>query len=215
MLSKLPRSLRRYWTLRSLKNFWKYNASKEFSLDSLIPIFTKEGRGSDLKHCYGLRISRKYGPDDLKQFYCDARHLVLLNAGPANGNKTAIACIAFDFDASDSRIDIVQIQGASYPDRVGLTKEDIASMLAPFKWERLLLAFLCSIAKMTKIKSVRLQPGRKNHWYRGEKKQQFFMRYDVTARRSGFKFDQSIDAYVLDSTDANWPTVESEVLKQI
>lgn len=132
---------------------------------------------------YTLKSARGFG-NDIRGFYSDARHSIVLS-------KFGWGYIALiGFDVVGDVIFVKQIQG-----RYGFKEH-----LAPLKWERMLLAVVVQSARQSGLKEVRVQPAHKNKWptvsdqaANGRGK----MLYDVTARRSGFKFDEDADCFKL------------------
>ena len=71
------------------------------------------------------------------------------------------------------------------------------SVLRYFQWERMLLSILIDWAKNAGFKIIRVIKAESNGWYNDYRAKSLFMRYDVTARRSGFRFNKKDQAYVL------------------
>ncbi len=69
--------------------------------------------------------------------------------------------------------------------------------LRPFKWERMLLRVVVDWARVNGFREARVLIAEKNPWHDNDKYDVFRMHYDVTAKRSGFKFNSAKNAYVL------------------
>lgn len=104
-----------------------------------------------------------------------------------NGNRS-IAFLAFD--AENDYIIIRQIQGAFGE------MEDLKQI----RWERMLLRIAVDWTSANSFKQIRVQKAEDNrYWddYSGKRQERLRMRYDVTAKRSGFRFDESLNCWVL------------------
>ena len=97
-----------------------------------------------------------------------------------------LACIGFDADGD--KIIVRQIQG----------NPGKGETLCLFKWERMLLTILTDWARQNGFNQIRVIPAKNSNWFRdceSERAKRMFMHYDVTARRSGFSFDQESGQY--------------------
>lgn len=93
-----------------------------------------------------------------------------------------LACVAFDSEG-DSLI-VRQIQGAP-----GAKKH-----LKPFRWEKMLLQIVVDWARENKFMAVEVIRAEDSGWWRkdNEKRRRILhMKYDVTPKRCGFKFDEN------------------------
>lgn len=119
--------------------------------------------------------------------YSDTDYMMVL-AYKEKGSfkKRGVACVGFDV-IDTSTIFIKQIQGV---------RGELA-ILQNFRWEKMLLQILMVWARNAGFKSMRVIRGKSNSWYNSNRDQNFFMKYDVTARRSGFKFDEKGQVYIL------------------
>ncbi len=106
----------------------------------------------------------------------------------------AVALVGFESVGLES-IMVVQLQA-----RLGIEKENL-----PKRWERTLLEAGINYAREQGFSQIQVQPSTKNTWIKmGTSKSdkahnlRLKMRYDVTAKRRGFKLDESLDAWVLD-----------------
>lgn len=98
-------------------------------------------------------------------------------------DEESIACISFD--AQRGAILVPQIQG----------KFGSHDKLQPLKWERALLALVLDWAENNSIPEVRVTPYHKNIYEMVRSDERFKLLYDVTARRSGFTYDEDMDLY--------------------
>lgn len=132
-----------------------------------------------LRYSYG-RGSNKF----FCSIYSDADYTLVLTQ-KENGKEGAVACISFNV-VNRSTVLIEQIQGV----RMRL------SILQNFRWEKMLLKIVMDWAKNAGFKRVRVIQAKSSLWYTDYRAQSLFMKYDVTARRSGFKFDKKDQTYV-------------------
>ena len=150
--------------------------------------FGKKIKVSDYKICLVYSISNGYGY--FNGVYHDAEYgFVLTKSGLKEKiciGKTALACIGFDC-YSDDFITIKQIQGVS-----GKQNE-----LNCFHWTKMLLKICVDWARDNGFKTVYVIRAKDSGWYRVDREKSMFMRYDVTARRSGFQFDEADKKYFL------------------
>ena len=68
--------------------------------------------------------------------------------------------------------------------------------LKHIRWEKFLLKLVEDWALANGFEKIKVVPGNKNHWYNTSRAEIFHMRYDVTAKRSGFKFCPKEECYV-------------------
>lgn len=166
-----------------VKRFLKV-LNTEVDIQHFMRTFTKaEVHTSFDPALYSLTSAGKSGVDS-RGFWADAKYSILLD----KFGHGSIALIGFDID--DDIVLVKQIQG----------RQGYKEHLTPLKWERMLLAVVVQVARQSGLKEVRVQPAHKNKWHtvneratngRGK------MLYDVTARRSGFKFDKEADCFRL------------------
>mgnify|MGYP001576364223 CR=1 FL=1 len=169
----------------------------EIDLSSYLVKFTKgnftseEFKATQQSLC--LKTSSGHGRDTLSPGpYRDASYTIALYGGEKTDEKLPeesdyLACIGFDSERD--QILVKQIQG----------NPGKGETLKFFKWERMLLAILTDWAKQNGFNQIRVIQAKDSGWYRKEeeeREQRMFMHYDVTARRSGFSFDQSRGQYV-------------------
>lgn len=106
-------------------------------------------------------------------------------------NKKGIACVTFEVDGED--ILIKQIQGL----------KGAQEHLKTIRWEQMLVKIAADWAKNVGFKKIKIQEALKNSYYKErepEWNKRFIMRYNVTAKRLGFRFDAQEGAYVLKLT---------------
>ncbi len=108
-------------------------------------------------------------------------------------DKKDIACIGFDIKAKENRIVVVQMQGV----------KGRSQLLENIRWERMLLDCVIAAAQRIGYREVAVAPASKNKWckdaekYNPERLKKFQLRYDVTAKRSGFAWDKERELYCL------------------
>jgi hypothetical protein len=117
-----------------------------------------------------------------KPIFHDARYNFILRH-----SKKPIACLGFDIETGKA-IKIKQIQGVR-----GRREE-----LKPIKWERMLLKIATDWAVKHHFEQVRLTTAEQSKWYGIPRAERMKMRYDVTARRSGFTLHETGGYYYLD-----------------
>lgn len=137
-------------------------------------------------------------------FYYDAPHAFLLFF-----DECAIACLAFEVDRKTNSICINQVQG----------KSGQGEKLALLRWEKLLVNYVTEWARKKGFAEVLIQPAEKNRYYPKEtvvcgndgfagerstsekdkdeeRRRAFRMRYNVTAERLRFRFDDARGYYM-------------------
>lgn len=171
------KSKEKKYSLADIKASAKKRKRYPVNLTEFLKEFLKNGQPVDFSkfniYCaYGRGYSNKSG------FYLDASYAFCLTKRIKSFNRTSevnLACIAFE--PHDSGIMVRQIQGA----------RDQASELNAFKWERMLLAIVVDWARKNGLEDVKVIKGTESAWCTEKRGHQFFLRYDITARRSGFK----------------------------
>ena len=131
-------------------------------------------------------ICSGYRDDRFTNIYWDApRGIVLAYKYFVNDRAEyrGIACIGFNIN--ESTVHIRQIQGARY------RHEE----LAPLRWEKLLVKVVIEIAQRLEFKMVEILPAKKNEWLNLGNASQLKLRYDVTAKRIGFKWNPQKQVY--------------------
>jgi len=127
-----------------------------------------------------------YGPQG---FYYDAHEAFVLRT-----LWGACACIAFDIYPELSRVCVRQIQG----------KKGTELFLSRLRWEKFLLDYATQWAHRNRFKEIWVQSSRLNKWcpkvgddlWVEREQKKFKLRYDVTAKRMGFKFDEYSGHYI-------------------
>ncbi len=125
----------------------------------------------------GTGCSQKFPP-----IYYDAHYNLILTA---LNKKFPIANIGFETDGKTA-ISVIQIQGV--PGR--------KSHLEPLRWEKMLLTIACDWAKTRGVKKIEVIPSSKNEWKNEPCAKRLYLKYDVTAKRCGFKLNQQTNKYV-------------------
>ena len=178
---------------RALQLFTKASWCKT-DLNQYLNDFAKSSLGTrekkEFQQNFCLRISTKEHGDPLLYhgLYRDTRYTLALfkyNESSEANEYEYLACMGFD--VLGDNIIVQQIQGNHGKEK----------FLCLFKWERMLLAILTDWAKQNGFSQIRVIQAKDTEWYRNEdRKKRMFMHYDVTARRSGFRFDQTSGQYV-------------------
>ncbi len=108
-----------------------------------------------------------------------------------------IACIGFDIE-DGGVINVKQIQGNRS------SSKSVKDALTPLgRWDRMLLRATADWALEHGFRQVRVQKAENNGYYQksqpnSERNAKLRMRYNVTPRREGFRFDEETDCFVLD-----------------
>lgn len=167
-------------------------------LDQIFQRFLKNGYGHDRLKNYAVFIYGEYTSKKpfVGRIYRDTKYYFVLcvkreKSGPFFKKRyNYIACVGFDettnLDGSVS-ITIQQLQG----------RRGAMMHLAHIKWERLLVRIVTDWAYRNGYSTIKMIRAVQNPWYSSANSQQMYLRYDVTARRSGFKFIPEEDIYVL------------------
>lgn len=138
-------------------------------------------------------------------FTADSKYSLIIGARQSGQNRW-LAGIGFDLDQRGCPV-ISQIQACSpiIGTSVAGTFDDYEkerdcnkSLLARFRWEFLLVALVAKWAQIRKAKEVRIKPAAHNIWRVAVPDERLKLRYDVTAKRMGFKFDKSTWDWKLD-----------------
>lgn len=159
----------------------------ETELERYLHDFQKTGtkHGLSLKN-FSLCYSYGYCSNNFENVYSDAPYtLILTHREDGTDEDEEIACIGFEL-VNHSAILVKQIQGV----------RGKLSILQHFRWEKMLLKIVMDWAKNAGFKSVRVIQAKSSKWYRNYRAENLFMKYDVTARRSGFRFDEKDQTYV-------------------
>ena len=139
------------------------------------------GSRSDLVHLYEVYRDAKY-------------NFVLMGAcAPHNKKQNAIASVGFDFfDNTKKSIIINQIQGVRY-------KKHLLKFL---RWEKMLVQITVDWARKNGFEKVFIQPSKKNHWYTDRREKNLYLKYNVTAKRCGFKYNKEKDIFEKQLTES-------------
>jgi len=156
-------------------------------LDRDIPEFlesfrSSSGPGKNLD-CFlvGLNTGFKRESAYDEQYFDAPYSMVLIH------NEGAIAAISFE--PHPGALLVPQIQG--------VRRE--RAKLERLKWPKALLRLVTDFAEDYDIPEVWVLPSVKNKWTEVAGSDGGFLRYDVTARRSGFKYDEQKKVYVKDT----------------
>lgn len=118
-------------------------------------------KGYNWASCYGVFPDAEFG-------------LILLKE--TDGDPKTLASIWFDVLPYERIVFVKQIQGMR-----GMQEE-----LKNFRWERMLLRFLVSWAKLCGAKYVYVICGEKQSYWRENRRQKFHLLYNITPKREGF-----------------------------
>ena len=159
---------------------FKWDICYKTELARYLNDFQKPGTRHDfnLKN-FSILYSHGHGYCGFESVYQDATYTLVLTY-----DNEAIACIGFEV-VDGSAILIKQIQGV----------KGRLTILKYFRWEKMLLNIAMDWAKNAGFKAVKIIRGESSGWYSPYLAQSLFMKYDVTARRSGFKFDEENKTY--------------------
>src|SRR3989338_1672962 len=185
---------------RVLKPFTDISWYDGIDLNQYLQTFSKSKQTSDqlkTRRPFRILLSSGHGRDDRLAAgpYRDAFYTVALYEYTNTADQTIpeytnyLACIGFD--VKNRAVVVKQIQGN--PGKGGV--------LNLFKWERMLLTILTDWARQNCFAQVRVVRAKGQKWFcprEEERTKRMFMHYDVTARRSGFRFDQAYRQYVKD-----------------
>lgn len=192
----MPKSIGVLLALWRFRWRFRFFFNTEIDISKLLPDFIKHGKGQQTTYGYKATIGyRKSGGYFLNRFYLDAPYGIILHA-TGKDLSIPIACITFDKFGNDT-IRIQQIQGPSYSR--GENEELCIIALSEIKWERLLVQLVRELAELNKVKRVEIISCTKSRWYKERRHQKMFMRYDVTARRMGFKKLAEEEVYSIDT----------------
>lgn len=169
----------------------------ETDLEQYFARFAKLNLNSEetklIQQNFCLRTSSGMSSDSLSPGpYRDASYTLALYQGEQTDKNPPeklnyLSCIGFNVEAG--QIVVRQIQG----------NPGKGEILRLFKWERMLLAILTDWARQSGFSQIKVIQAKDSGWYREyaeERIKRMFMHYDVTAKRSGFSFDQSSGQYV-------------------
>ena len=107
--------------------------------------------------------------------------------------------MSFNFEERD--VIIRQMQATH------IDKERVNQVLYPLKWERMLVSMLVGWSFQNSVNNVMILPAERNiYWDQGQRlrngltleqhQHNLRMRYDVTAKRLGFKYEEKIQLWV-------------------
>lgn len=181
---KLPRD----YSLAVIRKINEYKY-KDYSinLETYLNNFSKSGQISELNNYYVCLVYGR-GCGYFNNVYLDTEFgfVLVQKTLPTQTKRSAIACLGFDA-SSGIPVTVKQIQGV----------KSRQSDLVCLKWERMLLKICIDWAKDNGFVGVCVIRSVDSKWYNEQRSNNMFMKYDVTARRSGFKFDSKSKKYVL------------------
>lgn len=134
---------------------------------------------------YYKESGRGYGPGKLHAIFVDAVYSLVLFKG-----TNPVCNIGFNLGEDNSSILVKQIQGIQ-----GKHKE-----LSSLRWEKILLQIVVDWARRNNLKKVSVIRSVDSDWHNSSNKERcerMYIKYDVTARRMGFKFDEREKVYSL------------------
>lgn len=176
----------------SLELFKKSEEGRRYNIDlsSYLREFSKKNHEKSIESdAYSIHLYYKeYGSGPLKKLsvvYVDAVYNFVLFKG-----KDPICNIGFNLREDSNSMLVKQIQGVSRKQKE----------LSPLRWEKMLLQIVMDWAKQNGFKKVSVIRSVDSDWHRKsaeERCKRMYMKYDVTARRMGFKFDESEQVYSL------------------
>lgn len=118
--------------------------------------------------------SRSFGYYGMKvvTFWLDAPYAFVLRRG-----RKPLAVVAFYI--KPEYIDIRQLQGNK-------GKHEILKTCR--RWEQILVSVIEDYARLRSVAEVRIRPAKENGWHE-RNPEAFYLRYDVTAKRMGYRYD--------------------------
>lgn len=158
------------------------------NLPSLLNRFRKNNGHADLDlNRFELRRTTTTGYiSSDHSFYADGSTTFLL-CYKIGSESIVVAGIGFIDATKQNTLVVTQIQGV----------RGKREYLAPLKWERMLLALVTEWARAKGARVIKVLAGCKNSWFSDSSKKEFYMRYDITARRSGFRLEEGGEHYAL------------------
>lgn len=175
-----------------MKLFQKSNQGRrsDIALSKYFKEFSKENQKKEewLSTCsiylYYHENARGYGCGRFSKIYVDAVYSFVLFKV-----EDSVCNIGFNVE-EDNTILVKQIQGVR-----GMQEE-----LSLFRWEKMLLQIVIDWARENGFEKVSVIRAEDSEWYRKEDKERcnrMYLKYDVTARRMGFKYDEKRKVYSL------------------
>jgi hypothetical protein len=168
----------------------------EYAIDlkQYFEIFLKKNCAKKLQHSrFKIFASKGCGLNrNFSDIWRDAMYTFILSEKSffkkllfKNLQYNALACIGFDI-IEKNLVLVNQIQG---------TKGN-ARKLRVIKWERMLLQIVVDWATANSLSSVGVIIAEQNAWYRVQESKQMKMRYNITAKRCGFKFSEEKKCHI-------------------
>lgn len=140
---------------------------------------------------YKIRLSYGRGSCRFSEVYRDAPYCFILTKRvkePTGKKEEALACTSLELDKDLKIVVIKQIQGVG-----GKQKE-----LQPFRWEKMLLTIMTEWARANRFRRIDVIRADDSEWFAKHDKarcKRMYLKYDVTARRLGFKFNPDCNRY--------------------
>lgn len=139
------------------------------------------------------------GFTSLLLFYGDLRNKIGVTASlELKGNKNSFQGMN-DSQMTDDDIIINQIQGPLYNKAIAEVKETFSE----FRWEKLFVEIFINWARQSGLQRIFLLPSAYNEWntVQANTNGTALLRYDVTAKRLGFKQKNKHEPYILTSDE--------------
>lgn len=189
-------------------NLFLRNAN--LTIDERMSAFRKE-KGEDLSGAFHLsKPSSHRGSfipvswteeDYAKVFFQDGKYGFALGFSPEEGDNTWVACTSFSDGLnykftlpnppsfSNRAIPVVmQLQSAS--DYEHDANNTISDVLKNYRWEMVLLDLVTEWAQFSRFPAIGLLAAENNRWVSVKRLDRFKMRYDVTAKRFGYRMSE-------------------------
>lgn len=170
----------KYYLKKFRKNSWfalLFSLIAKFLIKYQVFLSVETGR-SDIPH--------------LSKIYRDAEYSFILTAKiKILGKKSilAISSLAFDIpEKTNKSILIKQIQGV----------RGRRIFLRSFRLEKMLIEIATDWARKNSFSKVMIQSAKKNCWYNSsneKRKKRLHLKYDVTAKRCGFKYNKTDEVF--------------------
>lgn len=187
------RATRSFHLRRALRNF-RNTSGTFFPIHEIQKRFAKDGTGETPPLIIETHWQKRLGYiESGNEFFMDAHYMFILwettgqNAPEEiGGGNYPLACIAFEPQGRNG-VTIRQIQG-----KYGAISLMKSQTLKKLKWERMLVQVVIEWARKAGLKHIHILPATQNDYYscdNPERAKTFHLRYDVTARRMGLKFN--------------------------
>lgn len=185
------------YPLRVLRRVKYWHSFLSYDVD-LSQYFERFSKVKPAPTSYKIAIVRGSGRShDFSDVYRDTEFTLILYDGEILSGSCisrSIACIGFDVVKPHKKrakpiIFIRQIQGV-----YGKKQE-----LAAFRWEKMLVQIIVDWARVNGFSEARIQLAEHNRYYdQVGSRDSLRLRYNITARRSGFRLNEARNYYVLE-----------------